>query len=47
MTSTKTLINFYVPADILQPFDRICRLRGKPRSQILNELLCAYVVAIR
>ncbi len=44
MTPTKTLINFYVPCDILQPFDRLCRLHGKPRSQVLNELLSDYVL---
>lgn len=46
MTPTKTLINFHVPSEILQPFDRLCRLHGKPRSQILNDLLCEYVLTI-
>ena len=44
MTPVKTLINLYVPSDILQPFDRLCRLHGKPRSHVLNELLCDYVL---
>jgi hypothetical protein len=46
MTPAKTLINFYVPSDILQPFDRLCRLHGKPRSQVLNELLCDYILTM-
>lgn len=46
MTTAKKLINFYVPSVILQPFDRLCRLHGKPRSQVLNDLLCDYVLTI-
>jgi hypothetical protein len=44
MTDTKTLINFNVPTTILQTFDKLCRLYGKPRSQILNELLYSYIL---
>lgn len=44
MTDTKTLINFNVPTTILQTFDKLCRLNGKPRSQILNELLYGYIL---
>ncbi|GLV28417.1 hypothetical protein TomTYG75_09400 [Sphingobium sp. TomTYG75] len=44
MTETKTLVNFNVPTTILQTFDKLCRLYGKPRSQILNELLYGYIL---
>lgn len=44
MTATKTLINFHVPADLLNTFDRLCRLHGKPRSQILNDLLHSWIL---
>ena len=44
MTDTKTLVNFNVPTTILQTFDKLCRLYGKPRSQILNELLYGYIL---
>ena len=44
MTDTKTLVNFNVPTTILQTFDKLCRLNGKPRSQILNELLYSYIL---
>jgi hypothetical protein len=44
MADTKTLVNFNVPTTILQTFDKLCRLYGKPRSQILNELLYGYIL---
>lgn len=44
MTDSKTLINFHVPSDLLATFDRLCRLNGKPRSQILNDLLSSWVL---
>ena len=44
MTDTKTLVNFNVPTTILQTFDKLCRLYGKSRSQILNELLYSYIL---
>ena len=44
MTVSKTLINFHVPSDLLATFDRLCRLNGKPRSQILNDLLRSWVL---
>ena len=44
MNETKTLVNFNVPTTILQTFDKLCRLYGKPRSQILNELLYGYIL---
>ena len=44
MTDTKTLVNFNVPTTILQTFDKLCRLYGKPRSQILHELLYSYIL---
>lgn len=44
MTPTKKLINFYMPSDILQPFDRLCRLRGKSRSLALNELIADHIL---
>jgi len=44
MTATKTLINFHVPTDLLATFDRLCRLHGKPRSQILNDLLHSWII---
>lgn len=46
MTANKSLINFYVPSDILKTFDRLCRVHGKPRSQILNELLVDHVLKV-
>lgn len=44
MNANKTLINFHVPTDLLATFDRLCRLNGKPRSQILNDLLSSWVL---
>jgi len=44
MADTKTLVNFNVPTTILQTFDKLCRLYGKPRSQILDELLYSYIL---
>lgn len=44
MTASKTLINFHVPTDLLMTFDRLCRLHGKPRSQILNDLLHSWIL---
>ncbi|GLV24485.1 hypothetical protein [Sphingobium sp. TomTYG45] len=44
MIDTKTLVNFNVPTTILQTFDKLCRVYGKPRSQILNELLYGYIL---
>ena len=46
MIYTKTLVNFNVPTTILQTFDKLCRLYGKPRSQILNELLYGYIFEV-
>lgn len=46
MTAIKTLINFNVPTDILQTFDRLCRLYGKSRSLVLNELLYEHILKI-
>ena len=44
MTVPKTLINFHVPTDLLATFDRLCRLHGKPRSQILNDLVHSHIL---
>ena len=44
MTASKTLINFHMPTDLLTTFDRLCRLHGKPRSQILNDLVHSHIL---
>ena len=46
MTIEKTLVNFNVPTAMLKTFDRLCRLHGKSRSLVLNDLLYNYVLKV-
>lgn len=46
MKIEKTLINFNVPTAMLHTFDRLCRLHGRSRSLVLNELLYEHVLKI-
>lgn len=44
MTNAKTLVNFNISKTTLSAFDQLCRLNGKPRSIILNDLIAYYVL---
>lgn len=37
------LVNFRMPETILEPFDHICLLSGKTRTQVLSELIQEHV----
>tara|TARA_R110001606_G_scaffold12369_1_gene54002 strand:- start:44975 stop:45301 length:327 start_codon:yes stop_codon:yes gene_type:complete len=44
MKNAKTLVNFNISKTTLSAFDQLCRLSGKPRSIILNDLIIYYVL---
>lgn len=44
MTNAKTLVNFNISKTTLSAFDQLCRLNGKPRSIILNDLIYYYIL---
>ena len=44
MAPAKTLVNFNIQKATLSTFDQLCRLNGKPRSMIINELIYSYIL---
>lgn len=41
-----TLVNFRIPTALLEPFDDICFLSGKTRTQVLLDMIQKYVVNV-